>query len=150
LEQARAGLDAAGSGVQDLDLLAVVTGPGSFTGIRIGLAGMRGIALAAGTPLTGLSSRAPFAAPAPPGGVNVVAGERGRAARWSPIGGAAPVNENPADFARRLAGRQEPLVLSGDAAEKLAPLLPAAKLHAPLADAADAARIAMARFAAEG
>lgn len=39
-----------------IDRLAVVTGPGSFTGIRIGVAYMRGLALGLGVPCIGISS----------------------------------------------------------------------------------------------
>ncbi|MGH6726711.1 MAG: tRNA (adenosine(37)-N6)-threonylcarbamoyltransferase complex dimerization subunit type 1 TsaB [Pseudolabrys sp.] len=54
----RAGLDFAA-----LDRIAVTTGPGSFTGLRVGIAAARGIALAAGKPAVGLSTLAAFAAP---------------------------------------------------------------------------------------
>ena len=47
----------------DLDRVAVTTGPGSFTGLRVGIAAARGIALAAGKPAIGLSTLAAFAAP---------------------------------------------------------------------------------------
>ena len=57
----QSGLKKSNLGFADLDVLAVVTGPGSFTGIRIGLATMRGIALAADKPLIGLSSFDMFA-----------------------------------------------------------------------------------------
>lgn len=40
----------------DLDLLAVTVGPGAFTGIRIGLAAARGIALAAQLPSIGITT----------------------------------------------------------------------------------------------
>jgi tRNA threonylcarbamoyladenosine biosynthesis protein TsaB len=47
----------------ELDRIAVTTGPGSFTGLRVGLSASRGIALAAGKPAIGLSTLAGFAAP---------------------------------------------------------------------------------------
>jgi tRNA threonylcarbamoyladenosine biosynthesis protein TsaB len=55
---ARAQLDFAA-----LDRVAVTTGPGSFTGLRVGIAAARGIALAAAKPAIGLSTLAAFAAP---------------------------------------------------------------------------------------
>jgi tRNA threonylcarbamoyladenosine biosynthesis protein TsaB len=47
----------------ELDRVAVTVGPGSFTGLRVGIAAARGIALAAGKPAIGLSTLAGFAAP---------------------------------------------------------------------------------------
>jgi len=47
-------LSRAGLTVQDLKLLAVATGPGSFTGLRIGLAVAKGIALACHIPILGI------------------------------------------------------------------------------------------------
>jgi tRNA threonylcarbamoyladenosine biosynthesis protein TsaB len=41
-----AALDAAGCTLNDVDLFAVATGPGSFTGLRVGIATIQGIAFA--------------------------------------------------------------------------------------------------------
>jgi tRNA threonylcarbamoyladenosine biosynthesis protein TsaB len=56
-------MHAAGLAFAELDRIAVTTGPGSFTGLRVGIAAARGIALAAGKPAVGLSTLAAFAAP---------------------------------------------------------------------------------------
>ena len=48
---------------RDIDRVAVTTGPGSFTGLRVGIAAARGIALAADKPAVGLSTLAAYAAP---------------------------------------------------------------------------------------
>jgi len=56
-------MDLAGVEFAELDRIAVSTGPGSFTGLRVGISAARGIALAAGKPAVGLSTLAGFAAP---------------------------------------------------------------------------------------
>lgn len=49
-------LDSLGLKITDMDLLAVSNGPGSFTGIRIGIATIKGLAFKNGIPCIGVSS----------------------------------------------------------------------------------------------
>ena len=42
--------------LKDLDALAIARGPGSFTGLRIGIATLKGLAMGAGLPLVGVST----------------------------------------------------------------------------------------------
>ena len=48
---------------RDLDRIAVTTGPGSFTGLRVGLAAARGFGVATGLPVVGMSTLSVYAAP---------------------------------------------------------------------------------------
>ncbi|MFL6666752.1 MAG: tRNA (adenosine(37)-N6)-threonylcarbamoyltransferase complex dimerization subunit type 1 TsaB [Burkholderia ambifaria] len=56
-------MKASGIAFTSLDRVAVTTGPGSFTGLRVGLSAARGIALAADKPVVGLTTLTAFAAP---------------------------------------------------------------------------------------
>lgn len=56
-------MKASGVGFAALDRVAATTGPGSFTGLRVGLSAARGIALAAGKPVVGVTTLTAFAAP---------------------------------------------------------------------------------------
>jgi tRNA threonylcarbamoyladenosine biosynthesis protein TsaB len=60
----RAVLAEAGVAARDLDRLAVTTGPGTFTGQRVGLAFMRGLRLALDRPLVGVTTLEAMAAAA--------------------------------------------------------------------------------------
>jgi tRNA threonylcarbamoyladenosine biosynthesis protein TsaB len=56
-------MKASGVAFAALDRIAVTTGPGSFTGLRVGLSAARGIALAAGKPVVGVTTLTAYAAP---------------------------------------------------------------------------------------
>src|ERR671930_1607299 len=75
LEDVDALLRQAGAHTRDLDALAVGVGPGSFTGVRVGLATARGLALALGIPAAGVSTLDALAAGAP-GAVPVIDARR--------------------------------------------------------------------------
>lgn len=53
----------AGTDFAGIDRIAVTTGPGSFTGLRVGIAAARGIALAAEKPAVGVTTLLAYAAP---------------------------------------------------------------------------------------
>lgn len=55
-------MTASGIGLSEIDRIAVTTGPGSFTGVRIGLAFARGLGLARGIPVIGIDSLTAIAA----------------------------------------------------------------------------------------
>lgn len=158
LHHAGAGLQAAGWSYDSLDLLAVVTGPGSFTGIRIGLAAMRGLAMAAGLPLAGVTSFELYARPLA-GALNLVAIESWREELYFQGMDAAgntvvsPVNETPEAFAARVKAyepNESKFVISGDAAHTLHAALPHAACANMQATAETAARIALKRLAEQG
>ena len=69
-------LEQAGAKPRELSRLVVGTGPGSFTGVRMGLAAARGLAFALDLPLAGVSTLAALAAGAPGALPAVDAGRR--------------------------------------------------------------------------
>ncbi|HLH97733.1 MAG TPA: tRNA (adenosine(37)-N6)-threonylcarbamoyltransferase complex dimerization subunit type 1 TsaB [Xanthobacteraceae bacterium] len=56
-------MDEAAVEFKELDRIAVTVGPGSFTGLRVGISAARGIALAAGKPAIGVTTLSALAAP---------------------------------------------------------------------------------------
>jgi tRNA threonylcarbamoyl adenosine modification protein YeaZ len=153
IKHIREALAKAGWKFEDLGLLAVVTGPGSFTGIRIGLATMRGLAMAAQLPIIGISSFDMFAAPEK-GRVNLIAVESWREELYfkgvdeNGIEVIAPVNLAPEDFVKTL--RKGNYVISGDAAAKLHEVLPGSSVSAYKPTAADIARVGLRAFQEKG
>ena len=75
LEDVDALLRQGGAHASDLGGVAVGTGPGSFTGVRIGVAAARGLALALDVPVAGVSTLDALAAGAP-GALPVVDAKR--------------------------------------------------------------------------
>jgi tRNA threonylcarbamoyladenosine biosynthesis protein TsaB len=57
--------EAAGIAIRDVDLYAVAAGPGSFTGLRIGIAAVQGLAMAWSRPVVGVSTLEALARTAP-------------------------------------------------------------------------------------
>jgi tRNA threonylcarbamoyladenosine biosynthesis protein TsaB len=71
-------LDISGVSLPDLAALAVTVGPGSFTGLRVGLATVQGLAMASGTRVAGISTLAALA--------ETVPGATGLVAPWLDAG----------------------------------------------------------------
>jgi tRNA threonylcarbamoyladenosine biosynthesis protein TsaB len=129
-----AALAAAGLGVADLDRVAVLSGPGSFTGLRAGIAFTRGLARARGIPLVLVPTfRAASAALPEPAEVLFVL-EAGRGEVHSARRSAGRLAEAPAP-------RPRDEVLAGAAAAGV-PVVDLAQAALPLASAA--ARVAAA------
>jgi tRNA threonylcarbamoyl adenosine modification protein YeaZ len=94
LEDADELLREAGAGQRDLTQLVVGTGPGSFTGLRLGLAAARGLAFALDLPVAGVSTLRALAAGSP-GALPVVDGGRREV---FVLDGAEPAVHSPQDL----------------------------------------------------
>ena len=99
-------LEQAGVVRTQLDLIAVTTGPGSFTGVRVGLAAARGLAVGLGIPLAGITTTSVLRSQAPAADRLVVAAVDTRLGDWfCTIGDVeAPFAATAEDLAGRLAG----------------------------------------------
>lgn len=124
-------MEEAGLSFADLGLLAVTVGPGAFTGLRIGLAAARGLALASGLPLAGVATPMAVAAgvfePERQGRSLLVVIESRRDEKWMQLFDA---QLNPLSDIRALLPSQAlelatgPVVVAGDAAGLVLPHLP--------------------------
>jgi tRNA threonylcarbamoyladenosine biosynthesis protein TsaB len=139
-----AALREAGVDKRALSLIAVTTGPGSFTGVRVGLATARGLAMALGIPLAGIATTACLLAQAEAGDRLAVAAIDSHLGDWFcalRAAEAVPFVVSTEGLAARLAGT--PCVVVGAEADRLAPLLPDARAQVALPDPAVVARLAL-------
>ncbi|MFM2042696.1 MAG: hypothetical protein RLY86_1272 [Pseudomonadota bacterium] len=158
-------LAGAGIGFDRIDRYGVTVGPGTFTGLRIGLAAARGLALAAGKPLVGITTFEAVAHGVPPadafGRIVLACVESRREDLFlqafdgerRPL--TPPTYLLPADLAAWAMAQLSPapLLLAGDAAERAAlalgpwPMGTARRTTTGVAEAADGAT-AVARLTA--
>lgn len=137
-------LAAVSLGTRDIDLFAVATGPGSFTGLRTGIATIQGLALVHRRPVAALSALralAEAAAAGQPAGSRVGAWMDGHrrevfSALYTVIEPAGPLGAAvlaeveahrvglPAETVTRWASLGQPAVLCGDGATLYATLVP--------------------------
>ena len=138
----------------DLDLLAVVTGPGSFTGIRVGVSAMRGFALAANKPLVGVSTFEMFSN-IKEGFVNIVAVESWRDELYFAVLNdkgenlIEPINDTAEVLFERLKEQglhEDKIIISGDASEALKDLFKDAEFFEGEQTAVDVALKAIEKF----
>ena len=136
-------LEQCGLKPQDLDLIAVAAGPGSFTGLRIGVAAAKGLAWAAELPCAGCSTLEAMAWSLAGFQGEVCAAMDARRhqvynARFQ-VNGTAPHRLTPdraialADLVKELEGTSVPQIVVGDGAQLCYDALTAAGIPAVLA-----------------
>jgi tRNA threonylcarbamoyladenosine biosynthesis protein TsaB len=86
-------LDRNGLGYADLERVVTTTGPGSFTGLRIGLSAARGIGLARHIPVIGVSSLVALSLGAPGPATVLLDARRGEAYFQTFAGAGQPMTE---------------------------------------------------------
>jgi tRNA threonylcarbamoyladenosine biosynthesis protein TsaB len=125
-------LDAAGVAADAIDLLAVAAGPGSFTGLRVGIATMQGLAMAAGKGIVPISALDALARAAANDRAPVAAwmdAQRGEifAALYDPEGRQTVIDPTalppPATIERWRGSIDAAPIFIGDGAVRYAPLL---------------------------
>lgn len=141
-----------------LDLIAVAVGPGSFTGLRVGIAAARALALAARRPCVGVPTLAAVAAScrglslADPAGTLVVCLDSRRAdifaQAFASTGAALTTAAALAPAALAAVVPAGPLAVAGDAAEVAAVALRAAGRCVQVLPVRATCPLALARFAA--
>lgn len=118
-------LERAGCERQDVAQIVVGCGPGSFTGLRIGIATARGLALALGRPCVGVSTLEALAAGAP-GALALIDARRGEL--FALGGDGTAIVQSPGDVA---AGLAPGTLCVGDGARRYRSLLEEAGAAVP-------------------
>ena len=125
-------MDEAHTNISELDLIAVTIGPGSFTGLRTGLAAARGLAIARSLPLVAVTTMEAIAlaahrlvakdSPVGPRPITVALNSRRNdiyvqhfSAQLEPLG--EPFAALPDEIAQAISGSN--VVVAGDVAEKI-------------------------------
>jgi tRNA threonylcarbamoyladenosine biosynthesis protein TsaB len=148
-------LERAGVARAEVTLLAVTTGPGSFTGVRVGLAAARGLALALARPLAGIATTDVLLAQVPRQRGIVVAAIDSRLGDWfCALSNAedgdgsdrTPFIASAAQLAARLGGRRATIV--GPDAGRLAAEVPDTTAEQAMPDPVVLARLAATERAA--
>ena len=144
IESALAG---AGLTVDDLKVICVATGPGSFTGLRIGLAVAKGLALARNLPLIGIPTLDIIAASQPIQDVQMaavlVAGRGRLAVAWYQVVDDAWQSKKaaevftPAELSKRI---RKPTLICGELSEDIRRLLGRKRKNALIASPAQSVR----------
>ena len=131
-------LEQAALTIDEIDLFAVVTGPGSFTGLRVGISALTGLAAARGRPLCGIDRLELQARALGCAGTILVLSEAGRGevyaglrrldAAGSITSPAGDLYGPPAAVMTPLLAQLDPvelsrLLITGDAVERVHPIL---------------------------
>ena len=138
----QAAMAEAGAAFEALGRIGVVVGPGSFTGLRVGLAFAKGLALAWDTPLVGIGALEALIESAGDGRI-AAAIDAGRGQVYLQTGG--PPEQHPIAEALELISAFEPEAIVGSGAALLASAAPQARIDGRgFADPAALARLTLA------
>ena len=106
-------------GFADLDRIAVTVGPGSFTGLRVGLAFAKGLGLALGKPVVGVGALEALGAEEPGRTLALADARRGQV-YWQAFEDGRPLNEASASTLDDAAAFFVPDIVTGPGADLVA------------------------------
>lgn len=130
----------------DLGRIAVTVGPGSFTGLRVGLAFAKGLGLALGKPVVGVGALEALGAEEPGRTLALADARRGQV-YWQAFENGEPLNAPSASALEDAAAFFVPDIVTGPGAELVAGRFPGALVTGrPAPDPAAVARLAASRL----